>query len=255
MDWAQRELSVVSSRPLTPYDNFHTMLHRAGVLTSPTTGAPNGLARAMMTLFGNTTPQRTVATLQRTWTEFLNVLEESIQNELTFLTLLFTLSERVDQLFLNIQRILAREQDTQDRAESEFLSALWTRITGGDKSQMKKYEKNRLLLGSLRQVTTVQKHLLVEYNSRLVQVKANLEILRRNLVSPLVRGNLSTTQTVQEQIGHLGTTYGVLSGVREKQKQKMMEMVYGAGNAHKRIEERRNAKLGLAGDGGGGGQS
>lgn len=248
MDWAQRELSVVSNRPLTPYDNFHTMLSRAGVLNSPSTGAPNALGRVMTTLFGNTTPQRTTETLQRTWTEFLGVLEESIQNELTFLTLLFTLSERVDQLFLNIQRILAREQDTQDRAESEFLSALWTRITGGDKSQMKKYEKNRMLLGSLRQVTTVQKHLLVEYNSKLLQVKANLEILRRKLVSPLVRSNASTSLTIEQQIEGLGGTHDLLRGVREKQKQKMMEMLYGAGNAHKRIEDRRNARYDLPGE-------
>ncbi len=60
-------------------------------------------------------------------------------------------------------------------------------------------------------------------------MKANLENLRRKLVSPLLRANGSTIG-VEEQIRGLEEVGGYLGGVRERQKSKMMELLYGAGN-------------------------
>jgi len=66
-------------------------------------------------------------------------------------------------------------------------------------------------------------------------LKANLENLRRKLVSPLVRANGSTLG-VEEQIRGLEEVSGYLGGVREKQKTKLMEYLYGAGsNSARRI--------------------
>src|ERR1051326_8612272 len=101
---------------------------------------------------------------------------------------------------------------------------------GANASQLKKFEKNRQLLGSVRERTVRNKHLVVDYNGKLLQLKANLEILRKKLISPLVRSNASSTLSVEEQILGLDGTYEYLKRVREKQKQKMLELLYGAGN-------------------------
>jgi hypothetical protein len=87
----------------------------------------------------------------------------------------------------------------------------------------------------------------MDHRGRLLTLKVNLETLRRKLVSPLVRRNdsvsfagaidsgsngrtLGPVETVIEgQIRGLEGTYDYLRSVREKQKAKLMEMVYGAG--------------------------
>jgi hypothetical protein len=69
----------------------------------------------------------------------------------------------------------------------------------------------------------------------LLTLKANLESLRRKLVSPLLRGNGSTL-TLEEQIRGLEEVGGYLGGVRERQRGKLMEMLYGAGsNSGRRV--------------------
>ncbi|KAJ5495995.1 hypothetical protein N7539_001111 [Penicillium diatomitis] len=268
MDWAKRELETLSAQPPSSFptimfDNVHNMLSRLGALeqaveisdgsSSTSSTKTTALGHVVMALFGPTSAQRTRATLTRTFTEFLSVLEESINSELTHSTALFALFESIDRQFLNLQRTVVRESDAQERAEGEMLSSLWTRVLGPNAAAVRKYDKNKKLLANVRSRTVANKHLLVDHRGRLLTLKVNLETLRRKLVSPLVRRNdsvsfsglegasVSTNSAVSGhflgpveavidgQIKGLEGTYDYLRSVRERQKAKLMEMVYGAG--------------------------
>lgn len=269
MDWAKRELETLSSQPPSSlpailYDNLYTMLSRVGALervtssgsgddseSSELTTTPTTLGHIVTAVFGPTATQRTHATLTRTFREFLSVLEESINSELAHSAALFALFESIDRQFLNLQRTVVRESDAQERAEGEMLSSLWTRVLGPDAAMVRKYEKNKRLLASVRSRTVANKHLLMDHRGRLLTLKVGLETLRRKLVSPLVRRNDSVSfvgiiegggngrsngrtlgpveAVVESQIRGLENTYDYLRAVREKQKAKLMEMVYGAG--------------------------
>ncbi|KAI9934988.1 hypothetical protein ASPWEDRAFT_663686 [Aspergillus wentii DTO 134E9] len=268
MDWAKRELETLSSQPPSTlpsivFDNFHDLLSRLGTLerisvpSSDTDGSsselattPTALGNVVMAILGPTSAQRTRTTLTRTFTEFLSVLEESINSELTHSTALFALFESIDRQFLNLQRTVVRESDAQERAEGEMLSSLWTRVLGPDAAVVRKYEKNKRLLANVRSRTVANKHLLMDHRGRLLTLKVNLETLRRKLVSPLVRRNDSVSfagsveasssrsngrmlgpveAVIDGQIRGLEGTYDYLRTVRDKQKAKLMEMVYGSG--------------------------
>ncbi|GIJ98415.1 hypothetical protein Aspvir_000532 [Aspergillus viridinutans] len=266
MDWAKRELETLSSQPPSSLpsivlDNVHDLLSRLGTLerlsapngeasSSQLTTTPTTFGLVVTAVLGQTSAQRTRATLTRTFTEFLSVLEESINSELTHSTALFALFESIDRQFLNLQRTVVRESDAQERAEGEMLSSLWTRVLGPDAAMVRKYEKNKRLLANVRSRTVANKHLLMDHRGRLLTLKVNLETLRRKLVSPLVRRNDSVSfvgaveggsgrshgrmlgpveAVIEGQIRGLEGTYEYLRSVREKQKAKLMEMVYGAG--------------------------
>lgn len=239
MEWAKRELSALSSPPTnnlsfsSAYSNIHSLLSRMGVLES-SPGNPTALGQLLVDLFGQTAPQRTRGTLQRTFSEFLAVLEESINNELTYSTSLFALFEAIDRQFLNLQRTVIRETDAQEREEGELLSSLWTRAIGANASRLRKFSKNRELLASLRSRTITNKSMLLENEGRLLQLKSNLEMLRKKLVSPLIAGGAGkgggSMLSVEEQIRGLDGTREYLGGVRERQKMIMMERLYGAGS-------------------------
>lgn len=228
MDWAKRELHQIAS--FTPgkidsaYENLHTALHKLG---------GTSVSNMMTTLFGQTNKQVTKTTLQRTFDEFLNVLEESINTELTYSTALFGLFEAIDRQFLNLQRTVIRETDSQEAAKERSdaeLANLWRKIIGTNASRVNKYNKNKQLLEGIKERTVQNKLILVDHNGRLLQLKSNLEILRKKLVSPLVRSNDSSTLSVTEQISGLDGTYEYLRGARERQKSKLMERLYGAGS-------------------------
>ena len=233
MEWAQRELTALSSLPLTSlssaFTNLHSLFSRLGVLENRSTGLPTPIGRLFTELFGATSSQRTHQTLHRTFNEFLGVLEESINSELTYSTALFSLFESIDRQFLNLQRTVIRESDTQERLEGEFLSSMWVRIVGPSSATLRKYEKNKQLLSSVRAKTTQNKSLLIDHNGKLVALKGNLENLRRKLVSPLVRRGDGSTIGVEEQIRGLEGTYEHLRRVREKQKGRVLEVLYGSG--------------------------
>lgn len=263
MDWAKRELEVLSSQPPQSlsgiaFDNVHTFLSSIGALekispaadeASPTSITTSTMLGGVVTfIFGTTRTQHTHRTLTHAFAEFLSVLEESINNELTHSAALFALFESIDRQFLNLQRTVIRESDAQERAEGEMLSSLWTRVLGPNAAAVRKYEKNRQLLSSVRQRTVTNKHLLIDHRGKLLSLKVNLETLRRKLVSPLVRRNDSVSfgllnrgssrpaglnsgqdVVIENQIKGLDGTYGYLKDVREKQKAKLMEMVYGSG--------------------------
>ena len=234
MDWAKRELAALPSHSSgslsSAFTNIHSLLSHVGLLQNPSTGLPTPFGKLFTTVFGTTSTQRTSQTLHRTFNEFLNILEESINAELTYSNTLFALFETIDRQFENLQRSVVRESDTQDRLESDVLSSLWTRIVGPNKTLLRKYEKNKLLLASVRMKTTQNKSLLVEHNGKLEALKSNLETLRRKLVSPLVRRGDSSTIGVEEQVRGLEGTYEHLRRVRENQKGRVLEVLYGAGS-------------------------
>ncbi|CZS94503.1 hypothetical protein WAI453_008097 [Rhynchosporium graminicola] len=238
MDWARRELSQLQLLPPSPmtsaFDNVHTLLTKCGFLENPS-GTPTRVGILATSIFGLSSQQRTRQTLQRTFTEFLSVLEESINSELTHSLALFSLFEAIDRQFGNLARTVARESDAQDSAQDDLLSSLWTKLLGPNASTLHKFEKNKKLLSNIRSKTVQNKNILEDHNRKLLMLKANLENLRRKLVSPLVRANGSTLG-VDEQIRGLEEVSGYLGGVREKQKTKLMEFLYGAGsNSARRI--------------------
>jgi hypothetical protein len=233
MDWAKRELSQLQvggpPSPLTSaLDNVHTLLSTIGVLETPS-GTPTRLGTMTTSIFGPTSRQRTRATLQRTFSEFLSVLEDAIASELQHSLALFALFESIDRQFLNLARTVIRESSAQDSAQDDLLSSLWTKLLGPSSSTLSKFEKNKQLLGNIRKKTVQNKGILLEHNGKLLTLKANLESLRRKLVSPLLRGNGSTLG-IEEQIRGLEEVGGYLGGVRERQRGKLMEMLYGAGS-------------------------
>ncbi|KIX04050.1 uncharacterized protein Z518_07603 [Rhinocladiella mackenziei CBS 650.93] len=235
MDWAKRELEGVTSGQGNSFagvvfDHMHALFNRGGLLE--TSRGPTALGKMLTDLFGSSSPQKTRATLTRAFHEFVNVLEESINSELTHSAALFALFESIDRQFLNLQRTVVRETDTQERLENDLLSSLWTRVMGPNSAMLRKYEKNKQLLSSVRARTVNNKHLLMEHHGRLQTLKVSLETLRKKLISPLVRRNDSVSidngSVINHQIRGLEGTYDYLKGVREKQKSKLMEMVYGA---------------------------
>ncbi|ROT36665.1 hypothetical protein SODALDRAFT_281759 [Sodiomyces alkalinus F11] len=242
MDWARRELSHVEQLPSPPlasaFDNLHNLLSAAGVLETPA-GHPTRLGMLTTYVFGMSKPQRTRQTLQRTFNEFLAVLEEAINTELQHSLALFALFEAIDRQFLNLARTVNREASAQDEMHADLLSSLWTRILGANANEVAKYERNRLLLQNVREKTVRNKGILVEHNGKLLTLKANLESLRRKLVSPLVRSVDSSTLTLEEQIRGLEEVGDYLEGVRTKQKGKLMEILYGGSGTQRRsIEDR-----------------
>ncbi|KAK4542996.1 hypothetical protein LTR36_005994 [Oleoguttula mirabilis] len=225
MEWAQRELTTLSSTPPSTissvWSNTHSLLSRVGLMSQ---------GQLAQSLLGMTHQQLTRATLERVFNEYLTVLEDAINTELTYSMQLFQLFEAIDKQFLNLQRSVIREQDTQEKLENDFLSSLWTKVIGVNASKLRKYEKNKDLLASVRDRTVRNKHVLVDHNQRLRQLQSNLETLRRKLVSPLVRSQNSSTLSVEEQVKGLEGTYHQLKSSREVQRRKMMEIVYGAGD-------------------------
>lgn len=224
MEWAKRELAQVSGhlpgRIESAYSNVHTYLRRCG-------GEP--VVTAITSMFGMPQAELSKATLQRTFNEFLNVLEESINTELTYSTTLFGLFEAIDRQFLNLQRTVIRETDSQETHEAAAnteLAELWRRRLGSNRSRIAKFEKNQRLLASIKEKTVQNKLTLVEHNGKLLALKSSLEILRKRLVSPLVRNNESSTLSVDEQIKGLDSTYEFLRVARQQQKDGMYERLY-----------------------------
>lgn len=248
MEWAKRELSALSALPTSSlsaaFTNIHTLLSHLGLFENRSTGLPTTIGMLFTDIFGATSSQRMHQTLQRTFNELLGVLEESINSELTFSTSLITLYETVDRQFLNLQRMVSRESDTQERLEGEFLSSMWVRVMGANASLLRKYEKNKELLSSVRSRTTSNKILLVEHNGKLVALKGSLENLRRKLFSPLVRRENGSTIGIEEQIRGLEGTYSHLGQVREKQKGRVQEMLYGARSRRTTLERDENLEIG-----------
>lgn len=255
MDWARRELSNLNSLPGHPlssiFDNTHSLLSAVGLLEDSASGTPTRLGQAFTSLFGPSTPQRTKHTLQRTFHEFLSVLEEAVTSELSHSLSLFALFEAIDRQFLNLHRTVSREASIQDERHDSLLSSLWTRILGAKASEIAKYERNRQLLSNVREKTVLNKQVLVEHNNRLLALKANLENLRKKLVSPIVRSVNGSTISLEEQIRGLEDVGGYLESVRKRQKGRLMEVIYGGlGGKGRYVQIGMGSMGGMNGDNG-----
>ncbi|KAH7168759.1 hypothetical protein DER46DRAFT_698368 [Fusarium sp. MPI-SDFR-AT-0072] len=232
MDWAKMHLNRLKSSPSpstisSAYDNIHNLLSQAHVLEDAS-GSPTTLGRLTSHIFGLSNPQREQRMVQLLFTEFLSVLEDSIQAELQHSVTLFALFEAVDHHFLNLARTVVRESSAQEELHTDMLSSLWTRLLGTRAAELRKFEQNRLLLRDVRDKTVRNKGILVEHNGKLLTLKASLETLRSKLVSPLVRGVNSTTLTLEDQIRGLSDVSDYLGDVRKQQKGKVMETLFGS---------------------------
>ncbi|KAH7157798.1 hypothetical protein B0J13DRAFT_581816 [Dactylonectria estremocensis] len=232
MDWAKMHLRRLNSSPApstlsSAYDNLHNLLSHAYILEDAS-GAPTSLGRLTTLVFGYSNPQREQRMVQLLFTEFLAVLEDSIQAELQHSVTLFALFEAVDFHFLNLARTVVRESSAQEELHADLLASLWTRLLGTRAAELRKFEQNRLLLRNVRDKTVRNKGILVEHNGKLLTLKASLETLRSKLVSPLVRGVNSTTLTLDDQIVGISDVSEYLGGVRKQQKGKVMESLFAS---------------------------
>ncbi|KAF2103856.1 hypothetical protein NA57DRAFT_70065 [Rhizodiscina lignyota] len=230
IDWAKRELTKAQTPTQgsfsAAFTNIHSTFCRLGLLEKA--GKPTRMGKIMNDVFGQTPPQKTKAALQRTFNAFLNVLEESINQELTYSTLLFGLFESIERQFVNLARAVKREEDMQMEEEAEFLSSLWVQLVGPNANEVKKFARNKILLETLRNKTLASKSAVADHNGRLLMLKENLEVLRRKLISPLVRG-IDSSLSIEEQVAGLEDTHVYLKGVREKQRTHSLDMLYSAG--------------------------
>jgi len=225
MEWSKRRLQTIEPVPSSAsvssaLDNVHGVLYSTGLLEKAWVGA------IVNTLLPGTPSQRNAGVMQRTFDEFLSVLEESINEELKTSLKLFTLFESIDRQFLNLQRTVIRETDQQEQDEDALLGSLWARVIGARAADVRKFGKNKQLLVDVRRKTVLNKHTLQNHNGKLLTLKSNLEVLRKKLVSPLVRSNDSSVLSIEEQIAGLDDVYMHLSGVREQQKHKKMQKLY-----------------------------
>jgi len=150
-------------------------------------------------------------------------LEESIDGELKQSIELFAHFESIDRQFMNLHRTVVRESDLQEHEEGEFLSNLLNYLLKNRSSQIRKFEKNKVLLLDVRNRTLNNKHALNDHNKQLLVMKSNLEFLRKKIASNLLRSNESVVQPVEDQIKGLDDTHVYLKDVREAQKRRMRE--------------------------------
>lgn len=230
MDWAKMHLNRLRSSPApstmsSAYDNIHNLLTQAHILED-STGSPTAIGSFTNYVFGISNPQREQRLLQLLFTEFLAVLEDSIQAELSHSVTLFALFEAIDNHFLNLARTVVRESTAQDQLQADMLSSLWVRILGTRAADLYKFEQNRKLLQNVREKTVQNKRVLVDHHGKLLTLKASLESLRGKLVSPLVRGANATVLTLDDQIRGLSSVSDYLGDLRRRQKGKVMETLF-----------------------------
>jgi hypothetical protein len=228
MEWAKRELQSIQGPKVGMIDtvigNIHGGLSKVGVLER--NGSPTAVGRVVNDVLGHTTQQRSKATLQRTFDYLLSTLEENIANELVRADTLFQLFESVDRQFHNLHRSVAKEEDSLATKKDEFLASLW-RTTIKDKMKIKKYEKNLKLLKDVRSSTLTNKFELKSHIQIIHSVKDQLDKARKNLISPLIRRAQSNSFGLEQQMQDLSGTYGFLKGLRDTQKRKVMQQLYG----------------------------
>ncbi|KAG6202510.1 hypothetical protein E4U35_005205 [Claviceps purpurea] len=230
MDWAKMHLQRLNSLPPPSsishvYDNIHNFLTSTAILEDAT-GQPTRLGRLATAVFGLSNPQREQRLVQIIFNNFLSTLEEAIQTELHNSISLFALFDDIDANFLRLARTVAHESSTQDEFEAELLSNLWTRMLGSNAKKLRKFKKNQALLHDVRAKTVRNKGNLVGHHGKLLTLKSSLESLRGKLASQLLRGQNSSTLTLEDQIRGIVEVRDYLWEVRAQQKSKVMEALY-----------------------------
>lgn len=228
MEWTKRELQSIQGPKIgmidTAISNIHGGLSKIGLLER--NGSPTAVGHFVNSALGHTTQQRSKATLQRTFDYLLGVLEENIANELARADVLFQLFESVDRQFHNLHRSVAKEEDSLATKKDEFLASMW-RTTVANKMKIKKYEKNLKLLKDVRASTLTNKSELKSHIQIINSVKEQLDKARKTLISPLIRSAQSNSFGLEQQLDDLTGTYGFLKGLRDGQKKKVLQQLWG----------------------------
>ncbi|KAI4656656.1 uncharacterized protein J4E78_006546 [Alternaria triticimaculans] len=228
MEWAKRELASIQGPKVgmidTVIDNVHGGLNAIGLLER--NGEATAVGRVVNDILGHTTQQRSKATLQRTFDYLLTTLEENIANELARADVLFQLFESVDRQFHNLHRSVAKEEDSLANRKDEFLASMW-RTSINNKMKIKKYEKNLKLLKDVRASTLINKSELKVHIQIIHSVRDQLDKARKNLISPLIRAAQSNSFGLDQQLNDLTGTYGFLKTLRDDQKKKVRQQMWG----------------------------
>ncbi|KAL5116398.1 hypothetical protein ACEQ8H_005746 [Pleosporales sp. CAS-2024a] len=228
MEWTRRELQSIEGPRIGVVDtvigNIHGGLSKIGLLER--NGSPTAIGRVVIDVLGHTRQQRSKDTLQRTFDYLLSTLEENIAGELARADTLFQIFESVDRQFQTLHRSVAKEEDSLANKKDEFLASLWRRNIK-NKMQIIKYEKNLKLLKDIRASTLSNKFELKSHIQIIRSVKEQLDKTRKNLISPLIRRAQSNSFGLEQQLQDLSGTYGLLKGVRDAQKKKVMQQLYG----------------------------
>ncbi|KAJ4295162.1 hypothetical protein N0V90_007172 [Kalmusia sp. IMI 367209] len=228
IEWGTRQLQGIQATKVGVIDtvigNIHGGLDKIGVLAKD--GNPTAIGSIVNGVMGVTTQQRAKATLQRTFDHILSTLEENLTNELTRADNLFQMFDSVDHQFHNLHRSVAKEEDSLSAQKDEFLASMW-RSTITNKLRLKKYEKNLKLLKDLRSSALANKSELKNNIQIIRTVKDQLDVARRSLISPVIRGAQSDSYGIEKQLEDVSATHDFLKGVRDSQKHKFTKKLFG----------------------------
>ena len=189
--------------PSPLYDRPHQVLSSLGILADRESGQPTSTGSLILRLLGPSHPQATVTALRAAFDAILSAVESSIENELSYSTRLLDLFEAVDQQFRNLVRSVGTESTEIDRAESELLGRLWSRMFGAAARQAASFQKNRILLTNLRNQTVSHRGVVVAHKRALESLKYRLERARREISAGRRKSSLLDGGLV------LGATLGV----------------------------------------------
>ncbi|KKA28841.1 hypothetical protein TD95_000289 [Thielaviopsis punctulata] len=242
MEWARRELTSVQLLPQSPLafvlDNFYLTFAGSGVFER-SDGSQTALGAAITSVLGRTHSQRARQTLERTFHEFLGVLEGVVSRELERSVPLLSRFDSADSKFQTLAETVQRDDADADEGHRAMLASLWTKMLGPRAAMLRKFEQNKELLRDVRAKTQSNKYILVDHNAKLGALKASLEGIRKTLVSPLIRTVNSTSLTLNDQISGLEEVSAHLSSLRKEQRERLMQMLYGNGEPKLMIDEQQ----------------
>ncbi|KKF95896.1 hypothetical protein CFO_g1736 [Ceratocystis platani] len=243
LQWARRELHSVHQLPWNPVaymlDNFYLTFAGSGIFEQPD-GQQTKLGTLTTAIIGRTQSQRARHALERTFLEFLGVMESVVTDELERSLPLLARFDAADSKFQLLAETVQRDDANADDAleRRSALATLWTRLLGPRATAVQKYARNKELLRDVRTKTQSNKYILVDHNAKLAALKAALDGIRKTLVSPLIRTVNSTSLTLADQIKGLDEVSSHLSSLRQDQRKRLLQLLYGTLEPRLTIDDR-----------------
>ncbi|PHH54528.1 hypothetical protein CFIMG_002421RA [Ceratocystis fimbriata CBS 114723] len=243
LQWARRELHSVHQLPWNPVaymlDNFYLTFAGSGIFEQPD-GQQTKLGTLTTAIIGRTQSQRARHALERTFLEFLGVMESVVTDELERSLPLLARFDAADSKFQLLAETVQRDDANADDAleRRSALATLWTRLLGPRATAVQKYARNKELLRDVRTKTQSNKYILVDHNAKLAALKAVLDGIRKTLVSPLIRTVNSTSLTLADQIKGLDEVSSHLSSLRQDQRKRLLQLLYGTLEPRLTIDDR-----------------